>query len=526
MKKRAIIYTRVSTDEQNNGYSPIDQKDKLHRYCENNNIDVVGFYHDDESGKTFERPEWKKIMTFLRKNKNTVDYICFLKWDRFSRNTPEAYAELGKLKKLNVEARAIEQPLDLEVPEQKIMLAIYLTAPEVDNDRRSLNIFHGIRKAKKDGRWLGACPKGYKNTRNDNNRPIIILEGGLQERLVRSAFTEFATGIYNIEELRKKLIKKGLKSERNTFWTMLRNKAYIGKVFVAAYKGEPEEWVQGKHEALIDDATFYKVQDILLDRRKNIPSSFKTIRDEFPLRGHLLCPRCNKLLTASSSRGKMGKLFPYYHCTKGCKERQNAAVVNAAFIKLIGTIKVSPNSIKLFGAIVKEKLKKNNSNGKVEMDAILKDIEKQKQRISNAKSLMLDSEITASEYKEMKVEIEERITKLTSELSSINAGMLNLDSKIDDCIELLSNLDKHYEQRDTAIKRRIVSSIFPSKLIFDNKKVRTLEMNKAVSLITSNDKGCRSTKKKQHTEFGVLSCEVDWRVKLSNFFIPNLLSLR
>ena len=28
MKRRAIIYTRVSTDEQNNGYSPSDQKDK------------------------------------------------------------------------------------------------------------------------------------------------------------------------------------------------------------------------------------------------------------------------------------------------------------------------------------------------------------------------------------------------------------------------------------------------------------------------------------------------------------------
>lgn len=57
MKKRAIIYTRVSTDEQNNGYSPADQKDKLYRYCENNGIDVIGFYHDDESGKSFDRPE-------------------------------------------------------------------------------------------------------------------------------------------------------------------------------------------------------------------------------------------------------------------------------------------------------------------------------------------------------------------------------------------------------------------------------------------------------------------------------------
>ena len=167
MKKTAILYTRVSTDEQNNGYSPADQKDKLIRYCENNGIDIIGFYHDDESGKSFNRPQWKKLMSFLRSNQNKVDYIYFLKWDRFSRNASEAYAELSKLETLGVEARAIEQPLDLEIPEQKVMQAIYLIAPEVDNDRRALNIFHGIRRGKREGRWLGACPRGYKNTRND-----------------------------------------------------------------------------------------------------------------------------------------------------------------------------------------------------------------------------------------------------------------------------------------------------------------------------------------------------------------------
>lgn len=40
---------------------------------------------------------------------------------------------------------AIEQPLDLRVPENKMMLAFYLAAPEVANDRRALNVFQGMR---------------------------------------------------------------------------------------------------------------------------------------------------------------------------------------------------------------------------------------------------------------------------------------------------------------------------------------------------------------------------------------------
>ena len=509
MTKRAIIYTRVSTDEQNNGYSPADQKDKLYRYCENNGIEVVGFYHDDESGKSFNRPEWKKIMSFIQKNKNMVDYIYFLKWDRFSRNAPEAYAELGKLKKLNVEARAMEQPLDLDIPEQKVMLAIYLTAPEVDNDRRALNIFHGIRRGKKEGRWLGACPRGYKNTRNENNRPIIAPEGGTQEKLVKQAFKEFATGIYSMEELRLKLYKMGLKCASNSFWRLLRNKAYIGKVLVPAYKNEPEVWIDGKHIPLIDEAIFYKVQSLLADRRKKVPTSFKTVRDEFPLRGHLICPQCAKPLTASFSKGKMGIRYPYYHCSKGCKERQKASIINNAFLELLHTIQFKPETLKLFSAIVKDNLKKNNQDGKAEIDSVHKEILKQKQRLENAKSIMLDGEISAIEFKEMRYVIEEKITQLTCDLSNISAGMRNLDDKIDEVVELLIELEKTYLQRDTVTKQHIVSSIFPAKLVFENKKVRTLEMNKVLSLISSIDKGFKENKKIKHTEFGVLLHRVE-----------------
>ena len=39
---------------------------------------------------------------------------------------------IGLLAKLGVEPQAIEQPLDLSVPENKMMLAIYLATPEIE----------------------------------------------------------------------------------------------------------------------------------------------------------------------------------------------------------------------------------------------------------------------------------------------------------------------------------------------------------------------------------------------------------
>ena len=70
------------------------------------------------------------------------------------------------------------------------------------------------------------------------------------------------------------------------------------------------------------------------------------------------------------------------------------------------------------------------------MYLIKREIEKQKRRIQNGKALMLDGEFTANEFKEMRLEIEDKITRLTCDLNVLNAGLLNLDSKIDDCVEL------------------------------------------------------------------------------------------
>jgi len=53
------------------------------------------------------------------------------------------------------------------------MLAFYLAAPEVENDRRDLNTFFGMRCAKKEGRWMATAPGGYKNRITEDGRKYI-----------------------------------------------------------------------------------------------------------------------------------------------------------------------------------------------------------------------------------------------------------------------------------------------------------------------------------------------------------------
>ena len=504
MKQRAILYTRVSTDEQNNGYSPADQKERLLKHCEQNNIEVVAFYHDDESGKTFNRPQWLNIMSYLKKNSSSVDLLIFIKWDRFSRNIAEAYITIKALQKFGVEPQAIEQPLNFEIPEQKIMLAIYLAAPEVDNDRRALNVFHGMRRAKKEGRWLGHFP----NTRDEKNKPIIVPEGGSQEAMVKRAFTEFSTGLFNIEELRRKLNKEGLKLTKNSFAAIFKNKTYIGKIFVPAYKDEPAQWVEGIHQAIIEESLFYEVQNVLAGRKRNFPNKIQTVRDELPLRGYLECPRCGRTLTGSASTGRQGGKFFYYHCSKGCKERIKAFDTNKVFAKKLKIVQYNVQIIELYMRTLKHKLKSNSGVNKDEIEKVTKEIEKNKTRLKNAQLLMLDGELNPTEYKEMKVKLEEELILLTNEENKLRSNTTSHEKLIDSCKKVVQNLDIAYDKADAPTKQRIVGSIFPEKFNIKDNQVRTRKVNEVIDRICCKINGSKGNKKGQQSFYELLPCRV------------------
>lgn len=80
MKKKAILYIRVSTDEQaEKGYSLADQEERLIRHCERNSIEPVAIYREDYSAKTMHRPAMTELREYVKKNKHDIDQILFVK---------------------------------------------------------------------------------------------------------------------------------------------------------------------------------------------------------------------------------------------------------------------------------------------------------------------------------------------------------------------------------------------------------------------------------------------------------------
>lgn len=508
--KRAAIMCRVSSDEQAKGYSLDDQLERLERYCEKEQIEIVYQFNEDHSAKSFDRPSWKEWMAYAKKNHKDIDYLLFTTWDRFARDIAGAYSVIAELtNKYKIQPQAIEQQIDFSIPETKAMLALYLAMPEIDNDRRSIKIRGGIRQALKQGRWIRKAPVGYRNMRDEQNKPIIVPHESNAD-LIRYAFEAFADGVTQAE-IRSELAAKGLRLSKSNFSRLLRRELYIGKMIVPAEGDEPEMVVEAVHQGLISEDLFYRVQNALDGTKKRLNSVAKVTkkRDDLYLRGKLQCSNCGKNLTGSASRGKLGVRYYYYHCNYCRKERYRADAIHELLTNFMESVKFNKGIKAIYDSIVKEILVKSGSDEKVITNGLKVQQEKIKERLTNLQDLLVDGTVDAEDYKSMKARFNQELFEINQKMRNIKVSSTNFENFILSGIHLLKNLGKMHDLASVSLKQKILGSIFVDQIIFDGKICRTPEINSAFKLILKHGGAFGTNKKGQPLNFSRLSSQVE-----------------
>ena len=490
LQKVAHLYVRVSTDEQaDRGFSQRDQDERLHLYCEKNNLKVGKVIYEDYSAKTFNRrPAWTKLLTEVKRSKGKeCDLILFTKWDRFSRNTANAYNMIDTLLAFGIEPNAIDQHLDLSVPESRILLSVYISMAEVENIRRGLNVVVGMRKARKEGKWMGRAPVGYTNKiREDKSKYIDIDEPEASH--IKWGFETIAEGIYDTENVWKLGRSRGMKCSRNTFWAALRNPVYCGKIIIPPNEDNEISLVDGIHRSLISEDLFWDVQDILNGKKKR--QSVKVVSPEnLPLRGFLYCPECNRTLTGSASKGRPGYYY-YYHCKWPCRVRFNADDINKEFEGELRRFIPKPGRAEVFRQIILDVSGK--STYEADRNKIIANISEQQNQLTRLRALLLKEDIDIADYKIMKRGCEEKLLRLEAELKRIKTeatNVLDLEAIVAQALEKLKNIDKLYKSADIEGKRHIIGSIYPEKWSIKENKDRTDKVNLAALLIYQINNG-------------------------------------
>ena len=106
-KTRCYIYARVSTAIQVDGYSLDAQKDKLRKYAEFQDMEIVGEYSDEgHSGKNIKgRQEFMRMLNDIEDGKDGVDFVLVFKLSRFGRNAADVLSSLQLMQDYGVNLR-------------------------------------------------------------------------------------------------------------------------------------------------------------------------------------------------------------------------------------------------------------------------------------------------------------------------------------------------------------------------------------------------------------------------------------
>lgn len=515
---RAIIYTRVSTEDQATGYSLSYQEDRLRRYCDERSIEILDHYQDDHSAKTFNRPAFKKLVEYVRRHKNQVNQVQVLvtKWDRFTRaGYEETGRALASLRDCGVEVIAIEQPLDEEVPENLMLKAIYIVQGHIENRRRSLNTKSGMIRAMEQGRYISKPPIGYKYGRDERNRPIIVRSD--KAEMIREIFEEFARGNHNAESIRKYArTRYGIYLTRSNSPRLLRNRLYIGEIEITDPKTKITRIVKAVHEPIVDVNTFETVQAMLAgSRQKRKRISYTPM---FPLRGILYCPDGHKM-TASMSRGKLGIEYGYYHCQSGCRHRFRSNLANSSFSRLLSMLKPRKQVVELFLKILHDVYKQNGAELKREIRSLTSDLNALEKKLLAIDERLVEGAIDADSYVRLKAHYKSDISQKQQLRDMLVRTDENFIDHVREGMNLLANMDIYYDRATPERKARIAGSIFPQGIVFDGESYRTPIVNEVLRVMLSNNINLESGRA---TELPGISRMVPLTSLISKTFVAHL----
>ena len=156
-KKRAYMYTRVSTAMQVDGYSLEAQEEKIRRYCEYHDMEIVRTYSDKgKSGSTIVgREQFQQMLNDIENDKDGVSYVLVYKLSRFGRNAYDIHGSLGILTDNNVYLVAVEDGIDTSTKMGETFALIMAALAQAELSNIHEQTFLGRQQKAREGKWNG-----------------------------------------------------------------------------------------------------------------------------------------------------------------------------------------------------------------------------------------------------------------------------------------------------------------------------------------------------------------------------------
>jgi site-specific DNA recombinase len=336
-EKLAVVYLRVSSRRQMDTASDIDpegnsiatQRKVCKAKCAAAGARIIKeFVEPGTSAQTIEKqPVFRQMLAYLAENPS-VDYVVIYMRSRAFRNLGDAVLTKRRLERMQMKLLSAKEDFGEGIMADA-MEAVTDIINEVQVRMSGEDIRVKMRHKAENGGTLGKAKIGYRNVRIEHEGRQVNSIAVDEERapFIRQMFKLYATGEYTIERLSDTMADLGLTTRAtrrspkqpvasSQIHRMLSDSYYIG---VVTFKGET---FPGRHEPIVDQDTFDRVQEVL-DAR-----SARGQRDRVHfhyLKGLLFCDRCRLKGRTSrmifvEARGQAGGKHQYFLC-RGRQEK-------------------------------------------------------------------------------------------------------------------------------------------------------------------------------------------------------------
>lgn len=469
----AVIYTRVSSADQEDNTSLASQKKHCEMYANRRGLNVVSYFGGTyESAKTDDRKEFNRMLTFVKRTKN-INYVIVYSYERFSRSgiNGASIAE-DLLKKYGVMTLAATQELDPRTPAGSFQQKILFLFGQMDNELRRDKVVTGMKELLLKGHWVWAVPRGYKdlNKGRATERKLVVNDEG---KVLKKAFEWKAYNQLSNVEITRQLKRQGVDISEKRLNTLFLNPFYCGLI---TSKMLPGQVVEGQHEPLISRELFLAVHDIRQEKRTQAFVHDKD-NENLPLKVFTKCDKCGQTMTGYLVKKKG---IYYYKCrTTGCKVNRSAKAMHELFKNLLKVFQIEKEEVDIIKIQLEEQLS-GFFRSQIENATSLKiKLTETRKKMDTIDERFVVGEIDRSLYEKFKSKYEKECFEIEQELNRTGGYSSNLKNLIDFAIKICQNPFHLWDSSDLNSKKVFQNLLFPEGIYYNHELdlVRTSRIN-------------------------------------------------
>jgi len=344
-----FIYCRKSSEAEDRQVLSIEsQTRELEGLARKLNLPVIEILVESKSAKAPGRPMFNSMMQ--RVYRGEVAGILCWKLDRLARNPVDGGSIIWAIKQHGIKVMTPAQSYARE-DDNTILMYIEFGMAQKYVDDLSKNVKRGLKTKIENGWHPGVAPAGYLNHTDKLSGENTLVKDPERFPLLRRMWDLMLTGCYSPTQIvgianrewgfRTRPTRKmgGKPLSRSAIYQIFTKPFYFGRF---EYPQGSGQWYQGRHEPLITEAEYDRVQTLLgRDGNPRPKTHF-----EFAFTGLIRCGECASMVTAEEKHQVMcgqcrfkfayrhrdacprcltpiekmtGALFlhyTYYHCTK------------------------------------------------------------------------------------------------------------------------------------------------------------------------------------------------------------------